>query len=75
MILTEPVTVDLYSNRTRLVAHCLDPAMTLSVNAAAEHLFGYLMSIFTRYLTLGEAVHKDAWERHEYLRLVSQEDQ
>ena len=73
-LLTEPTTADPYENRTRLAAHLLDPAHTLSVTYASKHLYEFPHHLFAQHLALGEATYLDAWERFEYLRLISQED-
>jgi SIR2-like domain len=74
-LLTEPTAVDPYTGDVRVAAHLLDPAYSLSVGNASKQLYEFLYPLFTQHLALGEAVYQDAWERFEYLRLISQEDQ
>ena len=74
-LLTEETTFDPFENRVRLAAHLLDPANALAVTGASQRLHGFLQPLFTQHLALGETAYAEAWERFEYLRLVSQEDQ
>jgi len=73
-LLTEPTTVDNDRVSRRAVGDVLSPGHVLSTHRASRHLHIVLGPLFTGHLALGDAVYIDAWERFEYLRLVSSLD-
>ena len=77
-LLTEPTAVDPHAERANSVCFAsdlLDPPYTLTVGNASKRLYESMQPIFAEQLSLGETAYQDAWERFEYLRLVSREDQ
>ena len=74
-LLTEPTTPDEDRVSRRPVAYVLSPGRALPMDPrASRRLHMVLRPLFIGYLALGEVVYVDAWERFEYLRLVSSRD-
>ncbi|WP_169317022.1 SIR2 family protein [Actinacidiphila oryziradicis] len=48
------------------------PQSNVGLRDASERLHRQLLPVFTDHLTLSETAYADAWERFEYLRLITQ---
>ncbi|MEV0604627.1 SIR2 family protein [Streptomyces sp. NPDC050315] len=71
-ILTEPQAVNPSNAEVKPVAAMLGPSVTLRLGNGGERLHQQLCPILTEHLTLSESAYIEAWERFEYLRLISQ---
>lgn len=72
-LLTEPRTLGRGDEMQR-VSQLLPPEFTLGTTTASRRLHEQLFPLCTEHLTLGTSAYTDAWERFEYLRLISVSD-
>lgn len=74
-LLTEPTTETHDQTGRRPVAAELPPQVVIPDPRAARRLHKLLAPLFTGYLALGDVAYLDAWDRFEYLRVVSTTDE
>jgi hypothetical protein len=72
-LLTDPTTTDNSGNRIP-IAEFLSPSYVLPTAQASRRVHNLLRPLFVEHLSLGNAAFTDAWERFEYLRLLSAVD-